>query len=201
MQQETIDKLKKDYSRMEIQANSSVIKYRFKVNSVNVNIYFDEYDKNVPNLSMILIKDINYYYSSLNILKPEIDVQYLEAIPFDILQSILKDNKLDDFFKKIENFILKNDCYTTSYKNDYIFKNTMLYSVKNKNRKDLPFLQGCRHAKMTEFTYYQLQNTLGINSNILDQVRARNLTLVRTSDISRRKKLTLVLENIGIRLN
>ena len=186
---------------MEIQANSSVIKYRFKVNSVNVNIYFDEYDKNIPNLSMILIKDNNYYYSSLNILKPEIDVQYLEAIPSDILQSILKDNKLDDFFKKIENFILENDCYTTSYKNDYIFKNTMFYSVKNKNRKDLPFLQGCRHAKMTEFTYYQLQNTLGINSNILDKVRARNLTLVRTSDISRRKKLTLVLENIGIRLN
>ena len=88
-----------------------------------------------------------------------------------------------------------------SYKNDYIFKNTMFYSVKNKNRKDLPFLQGCRHAKMTEFTYYQLQNTLGINSNILDKVRARNLTLVRTSDISRRKKLTLVLEEIGIRLN
>lgn len=201
MQQETIDKLKKDYSRMEIQANSSVIKYRFKVNSVNVNIYFDEYDKNIPNLSMILIKDNNYYYSSLNILKPEIDVQYLEAIPCDILQSILKDNKLDDFFKKIENFILENDYYTTSYKNDYIFKNTMFYSVKNKNRKDLPFLQGCRHAKMTEFTYYQLQNTLGINSNILDKVRARNLTLVRTSDISRRKKLTLVLEEIGIRLN
>lgn len=201
MQQETIDKLKKDYSRMEIQANSSVIKYRFKVNFVNVNIYFDEYDKNIPNLSMILIKDNNYYYSSLNILKPEIDVQYLEAIPCDILQSILKDNKLDDFFKKIENFILENDYYTMSYKNDYIFKNTMFYSVKNKNRKDLPFLQGCRHAKMTEFTYYQLQNTLGINSNILDKVRARNLTLVRTSDISRRKKLTLVLEEIGIRLN
>ena len=73
MHQETIEKLKKDYSQMKIKGNSSVIKYIFKFNSVNVNIYFDEFDKNIPNLSMILIKGDNYY-SSLNILRPEINV-------------------------------------------------------------------------------------------------------------------------------
>ena len=61
MQQETIEKLKKDYSQMKIKGNSSVIKYIFRFNSVNVNIYFDEFDKNIPNLSMILIKGDNYY--------------------------------------------------------------------------------------------------------------------------------------------
>lgn len=40
MQQETIEKLKKDYSQMKIKGNSSVIKYIFRFNSVNVNIYF-----------------------------------------------------------------------------------------------------------------------------------------------------------------
>ena len=122
MQQETIEKLKKDYSQMKIKGNSSVIKYIFRFNSVNVNIYFDEFDKNIPNLSMILIKGDNYYYSSLNILSPEINVQYLEKIPLDILRSLLNNNKLDKFFIKVENFILKNDCYITSYKKDSILR-------------------------------------------------------------------------------
>lgn len=201
MHQETIEKLKKDYSQMKIKGNSSVIKYIFKFNSVNVNIYFDEFDKNIPNLSMILIKGDNYYYSSLNILRPEINVQYLEKIPLDILRYLLNNNKLDEFFIKVENFILENDCYITSYKKDPIFKNTMKYTVTNKVRKDLPFLQGCRHAKMTDSTYYRLQNTFGIEQNVLDKIRDKNLTLVRTSDINRRKNLIFVLENVGLSLN
>ena len=109
--------------------------------------------------------------------------------------------RLCEFFIKVENFILKNDCYITSYKKDSIFKNTMKYAVNSKSRKDLPFLQGCRHAKMTDSTYYRLQNTFGIEQNVLDKIRDKNLTLVRTSDINRRKTLIFVLENVGLSLN
>lgn len=111
-----------------------MIKYIFKFNSVNVNIYFD---KNIPNLSMILIKADNYS-SSLNILKLEINAQHLERIPFDILRYLLN-NKLDGFFIKVENFILENDCYITSYKKNPIFRNTMKDTVTNKAEKDLLF--------------------------------------------------------------
>lgn len=201
MREETIDKLQNDYSKLNIKARSSVVKYTFVFNGVKVNVYFDKFDSEVPNLSVILVKDKDYYYSSLNVLNPQINVQYLEDIPLNILERILKDNKLDVFFQEIENHIMTSSCLNTSYKKDGIFKNTMRYSIKGKGRKDLPFLMGCRHVNMTDAAYYRLSATFGIKYEVLDQIREAGLTLVRTSEVDKRKTLTMVLNEIGVKLS
>lgn len=203
MRQEAINKLNKDWSNLKIKGRSSVLKYYFKFNGVNVNVYFDKYDRDLPNLSVILIKDKDYYYTSLNILNVNIHTEYLEAIPLNILENIEdEDHHLNAFFDEIDNQILKIDYVGTSYKKDKIYKNTMKYTVaKNPHRKDLPFLSGLRHnAEMTKDTFKRLHATLGIKCSVLKQIQNKKMTLVRTPDIDKRKDLVVVLNGTGIKL-
>lgn len=203
MRQEAINKLNKDWNNLKIKARSSVLKYYFKFKGVNVNAYFDNYDKNLPNLSVILIKDKDYYYTSLNILNVNIHKEYLEAIPRNILRKIENENQhLDDFFDEIDNQVLRKDPVRTSYTKDKIYKNTIKYTVANNpNRKDLPFLSGLRHnAEMTKNTFKRLHATFGIKYSVLEQIQNKKMTLVRTTDIDKRKDLVVVLNGTGIKL-
>ena len=88
MRQEAIQKLTRDWNNLQIKARSSALKYRFEFRNVNVNVYFDYYDEEMPDLSIILVKDKDYYYTSLNILNVNIHKEYLEAIPYNILGNI-----------------------------------------------------------------------------------------------------------------
>ena len=126
MRQEAIQKLTGDWNNLQIKARSSALKYRFEFRNVNVNVYFDYYDEEMPDLSIILVKDKDYYYTSLNIFNVNIHKEYLEAIPYNILGNIEDDDyHLNGFFDEIDNQILKLDPVGTSYTKDKIYKNTI----------------------------------------------------------------------------
>ncbi|WP_077462585.1 hypothetical protein [Rodentibacter caecimuris] len=57
----------KKYNSLLKKEKSTTIKYYFIFNDVNVNLYFDAYDNNNPLLSMVLVSDKQYYYTSLNV--------------------------------------------------------------------------------------------------------------------------------------
>lgn len=203
MRQEAIQKLTRDWNNLQIKARSSALKYRFEFRNVNVNVYFDYYDEEMPDLSIILVKDKDYYYTSLNIFNVNIHKEYLEAIPYNILGNIEDDDyHLNGFFDEIDNQILKLDPVGTSYTKDKIYKNTIKYTVANNpNRKDLPFLSGLRHnEKMSEDTFKRLHATFGIKNSVLKQIQDKKMTLVRTPYIDRRKDLVVVLNGTGIKL-
>lgn len=204
MKQETIDKLEKEYSST-YKGRSSVVKYRYEYNRVNVNLYYDKFDINSPQLSAILVyKDNNtdstdYYYTSLNILNTKIDKQYLIDIPESILKRIESPNyKLDDFFDSIDDHILSTKKpYITSYDKDKIF----YFTINNKtrvNRKDLPFLSGFRRTRMQDATLDMLAAKFCIDRRILQKLQDRGITLVRTSDPFKRKNIVAVLDGTGI---
>lgn len=190
--------LRKEYNNLSYKTKITAIKYSYVYNKVGVNVYFDEYDKENPSLSMILNFEKNYYYTSLNVKNTNIRKEYLEKIPICILKQILNnDNKLDDFFYSIEEHILKGKYVTINYKKDIFFTNTMQYS---KRRFDLPFLSAIRKTRMSNDALERLHETMGIDREILFKIQSANMTLVRTSEPEKRKTLIALLDGTAIRL-
>lgn len=196
MRQEVRDHLIEEYNNLEFRRQSTAIKYRFRYNNVDVNIYFDAYDDKVPSMSMILAYDRVYYYTSLNINNTEVRTEYLEKIPFATLNQILDGgHHLNSFFAEIEKHILENNKIVINYEKDTCFINTMKYS---RSRTDLPFLQSLRKANMPDDTLERLSETMGIDREILKKIQSEGFTIVRTDDIKKRKHLTAIIENTGI---
>lgn len=83
-----------------------------------------------------MVADNKYYFTPLNILKEGLNTEYLNDIPIEILRRILADNKLDDFYKHMEDYIFQNKPYTNYYSKDTIFTNTTSFQ---KGEIDLPF--------------------------------------------------------------
>ena len=196
MRQEVGDYLIDEYNNLEFRRQFTAIKYRFRYNNVDVNIYFDAYDEKAPSMSMILAYDRAYYYTSLNINNTEVRTEYLEKIPFVILDQILDEShQLISFFAEIEKHILENNKIVINYEKDTCFINTMKYS---RSRTDLPFLQSMRKVKMPDNTLERLSETMGIDREILKKIQSEGFTIVRTDDIKKRKHLTAIIENTDI---
>lgn len=196
MRQEVRDYLIDEYDNLEFRRQFTAIKYRFRYNNVDVNIYFDAYDEKAPSMSMILAYDRAYYYTSLNINNTEVRTEYLEKIPFVILDQILDESQqLISFFAEIEKHILENNKIVINYEKDTCFINTMKYS---RSRTDLPFLQSLRKVKMPDNTLERLSETMGIDREILKKIQSEGFTIVRTDDIKKRKHLTAIIENTDI---
>ena len=196
MRQEVRDYLIEEYNNLEFRRQFTAIKYRFRYNNVDVNIYFDAYDDKAPSMSMILAYDRTYYYTSLNINNTEVQTEYLEKIPFAILNQILDENyQLNSFFAEIEKHILENNKIVINYEKDTCFINTMKYS---RSREDLPFLQSLRKVKMPDDTLERLSETMGIDREILKKIQSEGFTIVRTDDIKKRKHLTAIIKNTDI---
>ncbi|MBD5499896.1 MAG: hypothetical protein HDR10_01650 [Lachnospiraceae bacterium] len=196
MRQEVRDHLMEEYNNLEFRRQFTAIKYRFRYNNVDVNIYFDAYDDKAPSMSMILAYDRVYYYTSLNINNTEVRTEYLEKIPFAILNQILDgSHHLISFFAEIEKHILENNRIVINYEKDTCFINTMKYS---RLRTDLPFLQSLRKVNMPDDTLERLSETMGIDREILKKIQSEGFTIVRTDDIKKRKHLTAIIENAGI---
>lgn len=196
MRQEVRDYLIEGYNNLEFRRQFTAIKYRFRYNNVDVNIYFDAYDDKAPSMSMILAYDRMYYYTSLNINNTEVQTEYLEKIPFAILNQILDEShQLNSFFAEIEKHILENNKIVINYEKDTCFINTMKYS---RSRADLPFLQSLRKVKMQDNTLERLSETMGIDREILKKIQSEGFTIVRTDDIKKRKHLTAIIENTDI---
>lgn len=196
MRQEVRDRLIEEYSKLELKRQFTALKYHFKHNNVDVNIFFDAYDDKVPSMSMILSYEKKYYYTSLNISNTEVRTEYLEKIPFVILEQILDENKhLNAFFTDIEEHILNDDKIVINYERDICFINTMKYS---RSRTDLPFLFSLKKVKMANDTLERLSETMGVEREILKKIQSAGFTIVRTDDVNKRKSLTAIIKNSTI---
>lgn len=195
MRECVIEQLVEKYNELEHKAPYTCLKYHYKYNSVNVNLFFDAYDRKSLSFYLILSYEKKYYYTPLNIVNTNIQTEYLKKIPQEILKQILVENKLIDFYNYMEEYIMNNEPIPNSYSKDKIFKNTLNYS---KDKTDLPFWHHIRRTRMSDETLNKLSAKADIPIDILRSIQKKNLTLVRTSDISKRKELTVILEGEGI---
>lgn len=196
MRKEVRDHLIDEYDNLKFKGKFTALKYYFKHNNVDINIFFDNYDKSAPSMNMILAYNKKYYYTSLNVNNTEVRTEYLESIPLEILEQLLDDNNhLDGFFEDIEEHILSNNKIVINYETDICFVNTMKYS---RSRKDLPFLYSLRKIEMSKNTLERLSETMGIDRSVLEKIQSEGFTIVRTDDINKRKSLVAIIENSTI---
>lgn len=195
MKKEVRDHLISEYDSLMIKEQFTALKYHFSYKNVDVNIYFDNYDGDVPSLSMILAYNKTYYFTSLNI-NNITKAEYLKGIPEDTLKQLLDENNcLISFFESIESHILSGNKSIINYGKDTCFANTMKYS---RPRSNLPFLYSLRKAKMPEKTLKLLSEPTGIDRLVLKKIQSEGFTIVRTDDFSKRKSLIAILDNSSI---
>lgn len=197
MEIETVERLVKLYEKIPKKTRAICLKYHYIFNSVNVNLYFDAFDKRSLSFCIILVADKQFYFTPLNILKEGMNTEYLPDIPFKLLRKILVDNKLNVFYKSMETHILQDTPYINFYSKDKFFTNTVTF---NKGKIELPFWQGVRKVRMSNDTLIKLSHRADISIEVLRQIQKKNLTLVRTSEPERRRDLTLILNEQNITL-
>lgn len=185
------------YQNLSFKKKETCLKYFYKFNNVNVNVFFDAYDENSMTFSIILAYEKNYYFTPLNITNNKIRKEYLTQIPIQILSNILVENHLDDFFYSMEEHILTSNPVINFYNNEKIFVNTIAFNKKN---IDLPFWHFIRRTRMTDDTLEELSERADISRHILKKIQNNGMTLVRTGDPRKRKKLTIILNEEGLEL-
>lgn len=196
MKEEVKNHLITEYDNLEFKKEFTALKYFFKYNNVRVNIFFDNYDISAPSMSVILVYNKTYYYTSLNIKNTAVRTNYLEKIPLDILKQLLDENNhLYNFFESIEAHILNGNKVIINYEKDTCFANTMKYS---RTRSDLPFLHSLRKIKMPNDTLERLFETTGIDKAVLEEIQSEGFTIVRTADVTKRKSLKAIIRNSSI---
>lgn len=196
MRAKTQQILLEQYSKLNNPKATTAIKYLFHYKKVNVNVYFDAFDKSNLSMCLILNYEKEYYYTSLNINNTKIKTEYLEKIPTNILTEILdENNQLNSFYHSIETHIENEKYKIINYNDDVLFKNTLSF---NNHRKDLPFIRGIRKVPMSDKTFKNLNETMGIDINILKQIRISNMTIVRTDNSDQRKSITIILKDLDV---
>jgi hypothetical protein len=185
------------YDELKFKNRLTSLKFHYKYNEVNINLYFDAYDIDSISFSIILIYGGEYYFTSLNIMNNTIKTEYLVDIPSKILEKILVDNKLEDFYLKMEEYILNHEPIKINYEKDKLFVNTIKH--KDKSTK-LPFWHHIRKVRMSVKTLNELREYGDISRNVLLEIRNENLTLVRTGDPRKRNNLTMILSQYDIKL-
>lgn len=195
MQESTKNYLVDCYNRIPQKTRATCLKFHYLYNTVNVNVYFDAYDTKSVTLSIVLAVEKKYYYTPLNILNTGMETEYLSKIPSQILEKILVDNHLNDFYGDMERHLLKDKPYVNYYNEDTYFVNTIKYT---KSKVDLPFWWYLRKVPMTDETLYKLNARADVSLDTLRKIQKKGFTLVRTADTSKRKELTLILRQENI---
>ena len=157
------------YNSIPKKTKATCLKFYYQYHNVNVNVYFDAFDN-----------------------------QSVSEIPPQILEKILVDNHLDDFYENMEKHLLEDKPYFNYYNEDTYFVNTIKYA---KSKLDLPFWWYLRKVPMSDDTLYKLNARADITFDILRKIQQEGYTLVRTPDPEKRKELTLILKQIGIKLS
>lgn len=124
---------------------------------------------------------------------------FLDKLSKVMLWNILAGtNNLDSFCndikERIKNYIENEEILKCSY-DDNDFKKAIQFTEKNQAQK--PFLSHIRKMqdkKMGESHFKMLQNNFDIPLKILQKLQNSNRTIVTTSDPSKRKKLTIILQ-------
>lgn len=192
------ERLIKNYERISYKKPEHCLKFYYTYNGVNVNLYFDYYDKKSMSLSLILVVNNLFYFTPLNILNKGLNKEYLPKIPFEILNKILQEGTLNDFYKNMESHILQDKPHINYYSKDKIFTNTLKFK---KGDIDLPFWKTIRRIRMPENTLINLSHRADISIEILRKLQNNNLTLVRTAKPEERRELTLILRDHNIKLS
>ena len=198
MKESTKVYLMNTYNSIPKKTKATCLKFYYQYNNVNVNVYFDAFDNQSVALSIVLVADKKYYYTPLNILNTGMTTEYLNKIPSQILEKILVENHLNDFYENIEKHLLEDKPYVNYYNRDKYFVNTIKYA---KSKLDLPFWWYLRKIPMTDDTLYKLNARADITLETLQKIQHEGYTLVRTADPEKRKELTLMLQQIGIELS
>ncbi len=194
MNEQVKELLKSKYNNLKLKKSCTCLKYYYMYHDIHVNLFFDAYDPNCLSLCLILSNKKQYYFTPLNISDSSIHAEYLSKIPIEILSKILVDKHLNDFYESMEEHILSNEPHVNFYINDTVFVNTIRFTAE----KDLPFWSHIRRVRMTDKTLKELNARADISYKTLLEIQAKNLTLVRTADALKRKKLTMILSNYGI---
>jgi len=202
MDEHTIRHLIGKYESLNNKTPTTCIKYHYAENGVDVNLYFDAYDRKSLSLSLILTckDEYNnkriYYFTTINIRGTSLETKYLPKIQSLILDKITVGNTLDSFYQNMEKFILINNPRVINYSTDTIFTNTLKYQ----NPDELPFWQHLRKTKMTESTLNKLKARADISINTLRELQKKGFTLVRTADPMKRSELRIILNGSVIDL-
>ncbi|WP_069636633.1 hypothetical protein [Campylobacter pinnipediorum] len=179
----------KEYTNQNI---NDCIRISYHYNKIRINLYFDAYDEDCPNLTIVLINNNVHYNSIINIDKLENETPYLPKITKELLSSILdKNQKLASFYNDLKNKILNSDFNIYSYANAHINKNT---------RDDGLFLHHIRRTKMSDKQFERLIKLLNIDTKILRKIQASGKTIVLTPNYEKRKKLIVILEKENINI-
>ena len=186
------------YNRIPRKTKATCLKYHYLYNNVNVNVYSDAFETKSVALSIVLAADKKYYYTSLNILNTGMTTEYLSKIPPEILEKILVEKHLDDFYENMEKHLLEDNPYVNYYNKDTYFVNTIKYA---KSKLDLPFWWCLRKVPMSDDTLKKLNVRADITLETLQKIQHEGYTLVRTADPEKRKELTLILQQVGIELS
>ncbi|OEW44080.1 DNA repair protein Rad50 [Campylobacter sp. BCW_6465] len=174
------------YNNAKYKKVGNCIKLRYQYHDINVNLYFDGYDKNYPSTSIILAMDKSYYITSFNVDNFDEKNQYLDKIPDPIL-NLIKDenNKLTSFYNEMRKRIKEDNFQNISYSSDIVFNNTMQYN-KNKENGN-PFFHYIRAAVMTPEHFKKLFHSMNISKEILMKIQQAGFTIVTTNDPNKRK--------------
>lgn len=192
-----IDKYK-TYFPNSNEKNCLKIHYKYD-NKLSVNLFFDGYDKDCFGFYMALICSTDYYFTPLNIAYLDTNQKwFLDKLPNSMFSSVLKDRKLDffceDMKERINSYIENEEILKCTYDDDD-FKRTIKFTENNQAQK--PFLSHIRKMQgktMGEFHFKILQNDFDIPLGILKKLQNSNRTVVTTSNPSKRKKLTIILQ-------
>ena len=194
MNQSTFEKLINDYNNLQYKKVNTAIKYSGVFNKVYINIYFDTWDDENYNFQLILHNNKEYYLTNLNIVNGKFSSKYLIKLPRNIKQSILTNHTLDSFHSKIEDIINKNQFYPINYSKDTLMVNTQKFNPP----KEEMYIRGLSHKNMTNNMYNWAQTNINISLKTLDLIKHSHLTLIRTNDITKRKKLKVILKKFNI---
>ncbi len=187
------------------EGKNSCLKIHYQYNGVNVNLFFDAYDSESLALCVILNDKNEYYLTPLNIHKIlEINKKpYLKECPKSILRKLCSsEGKLDLFDKDmrehIRYYLTKSKEQQINLKCEYSDESFQKALEKSKNKQyNTPFLHHIRSATMSKEHFIKLGYKLNISKEVLMGLQQQGRTIVTTNDPSKRRKLTIILKEIG----
>ena len=118
--------------------------------------------------------------------------QYLNAVPPEILNKIINGN-LNKFYDVMREHIKNNEFNVQQYDRSFSM------ALVNQNDEDKPFLYHLRKAKMQDKHFKKLNLEFNFPKNTLKSIKKAGYTIVTTSDPYKRKKLTIALDEKGIK--
>ncbi|MDU1912509.1 hypothetical protein [Fusobacterium sp.] len=191
MRQEIIDHLKNEYKKLKLTSKKLNLKYSYLFNNVEVNIYFDNFDEDLPTVTLILKYKKLYYFRPFNFN----DNNYLRRIPSEILEKLLVENRLDEFYDTLEKK-LTGDYKVANYEKDYLYKNTVKFQENNFEIN--PFFHHLRNVRMTDDQKELLNIYLNISIETLNYIQNRRFTVITTEKIEQRCRLKDEMERVLI---